>query len=77
LSIRDFGFAPLTVRAGATVTVTNADSTPHTVTATDASFQVAVPAGGTASFVAPSSVGTTAFFCEIHPSMTGQLTTTS
>ena len=51
VSIKMFAFTPqvLTVTPGTTVTWTNVDEDPHTVTANDGSFNVDVPAGGTAT----------------------------
>lgn len=71
ITIADFAFSgPLTVSPGAKVTVTNKDSVMHTVTADSAGgFDVTVPAGGSATFTAPSAPGSYAFHCSIHPSM--------
>ena len=71
ITIQSFAFsAPLTVAPGASVTVMNKDSVQHTVTAdTTGGFDVTVPAGGTATFTAPSAPGSYAFHCSIHPSM--------
>ncbi len=73
--IADFSFSgDLTVTVGQTVTVTNVDGAPHTVTANDGSFDTGdIGGGGTGSFVAPTQPGTYDFICTIHPSMTGQL----
>ena len=73
LVIADFGFAPVTARPGAAVTVTNRDGEAHTVTASDRSFNVRVNGNGTATFAAPTAPGTYAFVCSIHPSMRGRL----
>lgn len=77
ITIRDFGFgAPVTVSPGATVTVTNLDSAPHTVTADEGSaFNVDVKgSGGTATFAAPMQSGTYTYHCIYHPQMHGTLT---
>lgn len=69
--IADFAFAPsIDVGTGGTVTWRNDDPVDHTVTASDGSFSAVLPAGGsfTHIFSAPGSV---AYFCAIHPSMTG------
>lgn len=75
ITISSFAYSvPTSVAPGATITVTNKDSVAHTVT-TDSggAFDVMVPAGGTASFKAPSTPGSYAFHCTIHPSMHGTL----
>lgn len=76
ITISAMAFSPIAVAPGATVRVVNADSVPHTVTAEDGSFDVFVDAGGEATFVAPSGPGAYAFFCAVHPAMTGSLTVT-
>jgi plastocyanin len=55
-----------------TITVRNEDSTAHTVTADDGSFDVTIEANSTAEFEV-ATAGTYAFHCNIHPSMTGEL----
>jgi len=77
LTIKDFTFSALTVPAGATVTVTNADGQAHSVTANDKSFDTKViDGGGTATFVAPGAAGAYAIHCTIHPTMKGTVTVT-
>lgn len=75
ITIRNFKFeVPTTVRPGSMVTVTNADSAPHTVTAKDhGGFDVAVDPGETAIFKAPDSPGEYGFVCSFHSRMTGTL----
>jgi plastocyanin len=75
VTIDNFSFTPatLTVSAGTTVTWTNHDDVPHTVTATDKSYASgAIDTDGTFShqFTTP---GTYAYFCSIHPTMTAQV----
>ncbi|WP_418961247.1 cupredoxin domain-containing protein [Streptomyces tritici] len=76
--IKDFRFEPtdLTAAPGAKVSVVNEDSAPHTVTAEAANaFDTSTIEGGrTATFIAPPTVGTYRYLCDIHPSMTGTLT---
>ncbi|MFE5934141.1 cupredoxin domain-containing protein [Streptomyces sp. NPDC056470] len=80
IAIRGFAFHPadLKVRPGATVTVANEDSVPHTVTATGSdAFDTGEIAGGrSATFTAPDKPGTYPFFCSIHPNMKATLTVT-
>jgi plastocyanin len=74
LTLSDFSFGKAEAAPGATVTVSNLDGTPHTVAAENGGFDSGeVRAGGQGSFVAPRAPGTYPFFCEIHPSMTGEL----
>lgn len=77
--IKNFMFVPpsLTVPAGTTVTFVNDDDEPHTVTATDKSFDSeGLDKGGTWShtFAKP---GTVTYFCEVHPYMKGRLIVTA
>jgi plastocyanin len=68
-----FGPAMLTVRVGQTVTWTNDDDIPHTVTAIDHSFKSKVLDTGerfTFTFTKPGLVG---YFCSLHPHMTGKV----
>ncbi len=73
VSISNFSFQPaaITVAAGTTVTWTNFDGAPHTVSADNGSFDSGtIGSGGSYSltFTAP---GTYTYHCNIHPSMTG------
>jgi plastocyanin len=75
ISIKLFAFAPqvLTVAPGTTVTWTNADEDPHTVTANDKSFHsVALDTGNKYSFTF-TRPGEYAYFCSLHPHMTGKI----
>lgn len=70
----------LTVKAGATVTVTNKDSVAHTLTdKANHKFDTGSidTGGGTATFTAPSTAGSYTFGCTFHPSMSGTLIVTS
>jgi plastocyanin len=77
VDMKGIQFAPrsLTVKAGQTVVWTNRDSVDHNVTATrGASFKSSnFGAGGTYRY-RPSSAGTIAYVCTIHPNMTATLT---
>jgi len=69
--IKDFKYnpTPLKLHVGDTVTFINDDDEPHTVTATDKSFDSeALDTSGTwkHTFTKP---GTFAYFCELHPYM--------
>src|SRR5829696_1177780 len=73
VAIKSFSFAPATARPGATVTVVNGDGVDHTVTADAGGFNVKARGGTSVSFRAPARAGSYAFFCAIHPEMTGTL----
>jgi plastocyanin len=75
VSIAGFAFAPqsITVTVGDTVTWTNSDSTAHTATADDASFDTGSIANGTSKSATFSTAGTFPYHCSIHSSMTGTI----
>ncbi|MDQ1672798.1 MAG: hypothetical protein QOC98_1360 [Frankiaceae bacterium] len=74
LNIRSFTFDTLTVAPGATLTVNNDDTAPHTVTLATEKIDVKVGAHGTSTLTAPSKPGTYALTCDYHPRMHGTLT---
>ena len=84
VEIDDFGYDPetVTVAAGSTVTWTNEDATRHTVTAgsEDAPdpdrFDEEVTEQGQAVEVAFDEPGTYAYYCVVHPFMTGTVEVT-
>lgn len=72
ITIKNFMFGPatLTVHPGETVTVVNQDSTAHTVTADDKSFDTgAINGGATTTFTAPATAGSYPYICTIHQFM--------
>ena len=75
ITIKNFAFAPepLTVPAGTTITVTNADGTAHTVTAVKGEFDTGELAGGATAQIAVDQPGTYAYFCDIHQYMKGTI----
>ena len=75
VAIAGFAFGPdtLTVPSGTTVTWTNDDSTSHTVTADDDSFDSGSLADGATFEHTFDEAGTFAYHCEIHPTMTGEV----
>jgi plastocyanin len=73
INISGFEFEGATVAAGATVGVTNADSTTHTVTSDDDLFDVSVSGGESGELTAPDEAGSYEYHCAIHSSMTGTL----
>jgi plastocyanin len=68
IDIKDFQYAPadLAVKVGDTVTITNQDDAPHTVTANDGTFDVNVPAHGSATLTVPKA-GSHPYACTYHP----------
>lgn len=75
VSIGDRIFTPaiVTVAPGGTVTWTNNDDRPHTVTADDRSFDSGIMnTGDTWSLMFPNG-GTFSYFCELHPDMRGSV----
>ena len=78
IRIADFLYEPdpATVKAGTKITVTNADSAPHTVTQKgDArSFDSGTIRGKSSGSVTFSKPGTFTYFCEFHATMKGTVT---
>lgn len=76
ITIDNFAFeSGVSAVAGSTLSVTNADGAPHTLTARDGEFDTGLLGSGESGDITlPSTPGTYAFFCELHPSMTGTVT---
>ncbi|MYV53964.1 cupredoxin domain-containing protein [Streptomyces sp. SID3212] len=78
ISIKNFKFMPdkLTVAPGTKITVTNNDTTTHTLTAiTDKAWNTGdIAPGKSATFTAPTKPGAYKYMCTIHPFMKGTLT---
>jgi plastocyanin len=75
VSIANFAYdpTPVNVAVGDTVTWTNNDTVPHTVTANDGSFQSGtMQPGATFSFTF-TGAGTFDYHCEFHANMSGQV----
>jgi plastocyanin len=75
VSIKNFAFSPasLSVNTGTAVTWTNDDSTAHTVTADDGSFNGGpLEPGKTYSFTF-TKAGTYKYHCSIHPQMVAEV----
>lgn len=77
VSIKDMSFAPqtLTIPVGTTVTWTNQDSMPHTVTSPGKkkvldSGELAQGGSYTYTF---NEAGTYSYFCTVHPGMKGKV----
>jgi plastocyanin len=75
ITVENFQYdIPESVSPGATITVVNKDSAPHTVTSEEEGIFDAVFEGGeTVTFTAPEEPGEYPFFCVYHPDMTGTL----
>jgi plastocyanin len=71
VSITNFSYSPstLTIKSGVTVTWTNNDDAPHTVTANDNSFTSGTLNKGDTYSRTFTSTGTIGYFCKFHPSM--------
>jgi plastocyanin len=75
VNIDNFAFAPqrLTVKAGTTVTWTNEDDIPHTVTSSKKVFRSkALDTNDKFSFTF-TTPGEYEYFCSLHPHMTGAI----
>ena len=75
----NFAFSPasMTIKAGASLTWTNADTVAHTVTADDSSFDSGNVAAGATFSHTFATAGTFAYHCNIHSSMHGTITVTN
>jgi plastocyanin len=63
----------LTVKPGTTVTWTNADDIPHTVTSTTGAFRSKVLDSGDKFSFTFAKAGRFGYFCSLHPHMTGTI----
>jgi plastocyanin len=76
LGARAYSPNPASVSGGSTMTWDNVDSTPHTATADDGSFDSGIINGGSSASVAISAnsgVSTIPYHCSVHPEMRGTL----
>jgi plastocyanin len=75
VSIAGFAFGPqaITVKAGAHVTWSNDDGSPHTVTFRDGSPGAKSLSPGQSFTRMFDKPGTYAYFCSFHPYMTGSV----
>jgi plastocyanin len=71
--ISGFEFEGATAAAGATVAISNEDTTTHTVTSADDLFDTSVSGGESGEITAPSEPGEYEYRCAIHSSMQGTL----
>ena len=79
VSIVDLTFqqASIEVASGSTVTWSNDDGFPHTVTSTTGEFDSGPIEGGAVFSEVMDGPGTYDYFCAIHPSMTGTIVVTA
>jgi len=75
VKIDNFSFGPQSpsVPVGTTVTWTNRDDIPHTVVSTDGVFKSKVLDTDEKFSYTFAKTGTFAYFCSIHPKMTGKI----
>jgi len=75
VKIDNFSFGPQaqTVAVGTTVTWTNRDDIPHTVVSTDGVFKSKTLDTDEKFSYTFAKAGTFAYFCSIHPKMTGKV----
>jgi plastocyanin len=73
ITIKNFAYTPtpLTVHAGATITVDNADRTAHTLTADDGQFDTGSLDAEAHETIRIAAPGRYTYHCDIHPNMTG------
>ena len=76
LEIADFSHQDLMVAAGTTLTWTNVGAVIHTSTSNDGIWDSGVLESGQSFNVTFDQAGSFAYFCAIHPSMTGTITVT-
>jgi plastocyanin len=75
VDIKNFKFRPpnVTVKRGGTITWTNSDSSDHTATAGDRSFDTGTLHEGDSKTETFDKAGTDAYSCLFHPFMKGQV----
>jgi len=74
VTIDNFSFGnPITIAAGTTVVWTNKDDVPHNVVSDDKLFKSHVLDTGEHFEFTFKTAGTFAYFCSIHPRMTGKV----
>jgi plastocyanin len=78
VKISNFTFDPpvLTIKAGTTVTWTNADDIPHVVAGKDGKFRSGALDTDDSFSQSFATAGTVEYFCAIHPHMTGKIVVT-
>ena len=76
---KGFVFAPpaITVAEGDTVTWTNSDPVPHTVTSDTGAFDSGVMNNGQTFGFTFTAAGSYSYFCDLHPTMKGTVAVTA
>jgi plastocyanin len=76
LKIANYSYAPvkMTVKVGTKITVTNVDSTAHTVTARSGAFDTGTVNPGRSKSFTVTKPGVYAYYCQFHAFMNGTLT---
>src|SRR5689334_12263642 len=79
IAIRDFAFQPaeLTVAAGTTLTWTNHDGAPHTVTFRNGMADSGTLSPGQTFSYTFATPGSFAYYCRIHPNMVAEVKVTA
>ncbi len=80
VTIQNFAFQPanVQVKVGTTVTWTNQDTAPHTVTFRDSSLKSsALLQKGESYSYTFTTAGTYSYYCDVHEAMTGQVIVTA
>jgi plastocyanin len=72
ITIQGLAFSPteITAKVGDTIEWMNGDFVDHTATAKGAAWDIAIAAGKSGQFKL-TQPGTVAYYCKIHPNMTG------
>jgi plastocyanin len=76
IEIKDFMFNPptITVKSGETITWINRDEEPHTIVSVGKKFQKSAALDTDQEFwITAGAPGTYAYFCSVHPKMTGTI----
>jgi plastocyanin len=73
ITIKNFAFSPspMNAKVGATITITNNDTTDHTVTDTGGTFDTGHIAPGTFKTIRLNTAGSYSYHCNIHQFMKG------
>jgi plastocyanin len=79
IAICDFAFQPadLTISAGTTLTWTNHDGAPHTVTFRNGMADSGTLSSGRSFSYTFATPGGFAYYCRIHPNMAAEVTVTA